>query len=204
MIDLNLVRKEPDLVWAAIRNKSADVDLDQLIDLDRQHVALLHEVETMRAERNRLAASMKGGKPDPEVIAQARALREELAKKEVVLTVKNQEFTTLLKKVPNIPTVDTPIGHSEDENQVTREWGQPRKFDFPAKNHAEIALHHGWVDKERAAKVAGSRFVYLMGDLVKLQFALIGFVLDHLTDEAFISEIVSERRLSIPTTRSVP
>ncbi|MCA3394488.1 MAG: hypothetical protein INF85_02440, partial [Roseomonas sp.] len=204
MIDLNILRNQPSIVLAAIRNKSASVDLDLLIKLDQEHVSLLREVEEMRAERNRLASSMKGGKPDPSAIARARALREELAKLEVALDEKKQAFIELYKKVPNIPTADTPIGHSEEENQVVHEWGDRRDFGFKPRNHAEIALFHGWIDKERAAKVTGTRFVYLKGDLVKLQFALIAFVLDRLTDEAFITRIVEDHRLPISTRPFLP
>ena len=75
MIDLNILRNHPSIVLAAIRNKSATVDLDLLIKLDQEHVGLLREVEEMRAERNRLATSMKGGNPDPAAIARARVLR---------------------------------------------------------------------------------------------------------------------------------
>ena len=204
MIDLNILRNNPSIVLAAIRNKSATVDLDLLIKLDQEHVGLLREVEELRAERNRLASSMKGGKPDPAAIARARALREQLAKLEVALDEKKQAFMELYKKVPNIPTADTPIGHSEEENQVVHEWGNRRDFGFKPRNHAEIALFHGWIDKERAAKVTGTRFVYLKGDLVKLQFALIAFVLDRLTDEAFITRIVEDHRLPISTRPFLP
>lgn len=204
MIDLNLLRSNPDLVRAAIKNKGASVDVDALLELDRQYVLLLREVEGMRSERNRLVSSRSRPKPEPAEIEIARALRDELAKKEALLSEKKQAFDFLFKKVPNIPSEDTPIGHSEEENLIVREWGKPTEFSFKAKNHAEIALHHGWIDKERAAKVAGSRFVYLKGDLVKLQFALINWVFDLLTDEMFIRRLVSEQRLQISTKPFLP
>ncbi|MHA7776308.1 serine--tRNA ligase [Roseibium sp. M-1] len=199
MIDLNLLRTNPDVVRAAIKNKSASVDLDLLLQLDKDHVAMIQQVEEMRAERNKLSSSMKGGKPDPETIAKARALRDELNKKEEELAGKKAEFLALYKKVPNIPTDDTPIGHSEEENQVVRQWGTKREFDFAPKNHYDIALHHGWIDKERAAKVTGARFAYLKGDLVKLQMALMSMVMDKLSDEAFIASIVAEEGLKVST-----
>ncbi|MCL4157852.1 UNVERIFIED_CONTAM: hypothetical protein GTU68_056692 [Idotea baltica] len=189
MIDLKFIRSSPELVRAAIRDKGEEVDLDLLLKLDREHVALIGEVEKKRAERNQLSSSMKG-KPDQAVIAKARTLRDEISEMESVISQKKEEFTRLYKKVPNIPSVDTPIGLSEDDNQVVREWGDRKKFNFKVKNHNEIALHHGWLDKERAAKVSGSRFAYLKGDLVKLQFGLINFVLDRLTDVGFIEQIV--------------
>ncbi len=97
-----------------------------------------------------------------------------------------------------------PVGASEDENVVAKTVGEPTKFDFEPKNHAEIAEAKGWLDKERAAKVAGSRFAYLKGDLVKLQFAIIQFVMDKLSDQAFIDEVISENNLDVSHKPFVP
>ena len=203
MIDLKLLRNQPDLVRAAIRNKGASVDLDRVLELDREYVALLREIEKVRAERNRAAKSISGT-PDETTIAAARALRERLAAMEAELAEKKETFLNAFKQVPNIPTPDTPIGHSEDDNQVVRQWGERRAFSFPAKNHYEIALHHDWIDKERAAKVAGSRFAYIKGDLVKLQFALISLVFDKLTDEAFMESVAKEAGLDVSTRPFLP
>ena len=203
MIDLKLLRSNPELVRSAIRDKGEDVDLDILLDLDRKYIEILQQVEKLRAERNKLSSSMKG-KPNPEAIATARALREELAELEQTLNVQKAEFFTLLKKVPNIPTSDTPIGYSEEDNVVVQQWGDIPEFSFTPKNHYQIALHHDWIDKERAAKVAGSRFAYIKGDLVKLQFALISFVMDKLTDTDFITEIVTGANLSVSTKPFLP
>ncbi len=204
MIDLKILRSQTELVRQAILNKGAVVDIDLLLKLDGEQATLLRQVEEMRAERNRLASLMKGGKPKASVIAQARALREHLADREAALQVAKSEFLALYKKVPNLPTDDTPVGFSEEENVVVRVWGEPRSFAFPPKNHYEIANHHGWIDKERAAKVAGARFAYLKADLVKLQFALITWVLDKLTDKAFLADIIAQNNLSVPPTPFVP
>jgi seryl-tRNA synthetase len=203
LIDINLLRSNPELVRAAIRNKGEKVDLDLVLELDRQHVLLLRQVEEKRAERNKLAGLMKG-KPAPDMIANARALREQISTAEAELAAKRSEFLALFKKVPNIPTADSPVGHSEEENQVVRVWGNPRAFEFPPRNHQEIALRHDWIDKERAAKVAGSRFAYLKGDLVKLQFALIAMVMDKLTDETFIAQIIQDEKLPLSSKPFVP
>lgn len=94
-----------------------------------------------------------------------------------------------------MPTDDVPVGRDETENVVTKEWGEKPKFDFEPKNHEQIAVALGLLDKERAAKVAGSRFAYLYGDLVRLQFALIQFALDVLTNEETLKKIISEFKL---------
>ncbi|HQB98764.1 MAG TPA: hypothetical protein PKZ46_07490, partial [Candidatus Cloacimonadota bacterium] len=124
------------------------------------------------------------GKPEPALLEEAKALKEKIQTLEKDFEAIETEFYSLYKKIPNIPTADTPIGLTEEENVIVKQWGTIRTFDFPVRNHAEIAEIRGWIDKERAANVAGSRFAYLKGDLVKLQFALIQWVMDTLTDSA--------------------
>ena len=97
-----------------------------------------------------------------------------------------------------------PIGLTEDENVLDYQVGEPTKFDFEPKNHYEIAKIRDWIDKERAAQVAGARFAYLKGDLVKLQFAIINFVMDILSDEAVIAQIVRDNNLNISTKPFMP
>ncbi len=103
-----------------------------------------------------------------------------------------------------MPLPDVPIGASEDENVVSKTVGEPTKFDFEPKNHAQIAEAKGWLDKERAAKVTGSRFAYLKGDLVQLQFAIIQFVIAKLTDRVFLDEVIAENNLQVSNSHSYP
>jgi seryl-tRNA synthetase len=91
-----------------------------------------------------------------------------------------------------MPVDDVPVGASEDENVVVKEWGEKPQFDFEPKNHWQIAEERGLIDKERAAKVAASRFAYIKGDLVRLQFAIIQFGLDVLTNDETIKKIVQD------------
>jgi seryl-tRNA synthetase len=140
---------------------------------------------------------MKGQKPSDEQVAKGREVKDKLANLEHQLNAIEQEFTTLLKKVPNMPTEDVPAGASEDENVVSKKVGEPRQFDFEPKSHADIAYAKGWLDKERASKVTGPRFAYLKGDLVKLQFAIVQFVIDRLTDQSFIDQVIAENNLSV-------
>jgi seryl-tRNA synthetase len=204
MIDLKILRSEPDLVRQAIRNKGATLDLDLLLELDVEQAKLQKAVEELRAERNRVSGAMKTGIRDPEAIAKSRGLREELTKLEASLEETKAEFISLYKKVPNIPTEDTPVGFSEEENVVARVWGEIPIFSFQPKNHFDIGSRRGWIDKERGAKVAGSRFAYIMGDLVKLQFALIAWVLDKLTDESFLAQIIHDEQLLAPPKPFLP
>ncbi len=197
MLSLQFIRENPDIVRAAITNKSAKVDFDAFLVLDEKKKTMQQEVETLRAKRNELSASMGKGKPDPAVLEQAKKLKEDLQNLEKDYEVLESEHTVLLKKIPNIPTDDTPIGHTEEENVVVREWGKIPEFSFKPRDHAEIAAIHGWIDKERAAAVAGSRFAYLMGDIVMLQFALIQFVMNTLTSEETLKKIIKDLGLKV-------
>jgi len=204
MIDLKVLRNQPEVVAEAIRSKQASVDIDLLLRLDREHLDLVTKVDQLRSERNKLSASMKGGAKDQALIDRSKALKEELLNLEGTLKAANERFLDLYKKVPNIPTADTPIGFSEDDNVVVTTWGEMPSFSFNPRNHFDIAGQRKWIDKQRAAKVTGSRFAYILGDLVKLQFALMAWVIDKLTDEAFLRTVIHNWKLSVPPTPFVP
>jgi seryl-tRNA synthetase len=95
------------------------------------------------------------------MLEEAKSLKEKIQTGEKEFEEIETEFLALYKKIPNIPTLDTPVGLTEEENVMVKQWGKVREFDFPVKNHAEIGEIRGWIDKERAANVAGSRFAYL-------------------------------------------
>ena len=147
---------------------------------------------------------MGKGKPDPALIAEAKELKEKIQELEPQHEAIESEFFDLYKKIPNIPTADTPIGLTEEENVVVKTWGTIRTFDFPVRNHADIAAIRGWIDKERAANVAGARFAYLKGDLVKLQFALIQWVMDTLSDAEVLASIIKEHGLKVSSKPFTP
>lgn len=204
MIDIQYIRDNPARVKEFSRQKGYDVDIDALLRVDQDRKTLLADVEGLRQRRNEVAARMKGGKPSQTDIDEGKQIKIELAGREDLLSQTEAEWTVLLKKVPNIPFDDVPVGSSEDDNVIAKTVGELPKFDFEPKNHAAIAEAKGWLDKERAAKVAGSRFAYLKGDLVQLQFAIIQFTLERLTDESFIARLVSEHGLSVKPTSFTP
>lgn len=206
MIDIQLLRDNPDFVKEKTAQKGYEVDIDRLLILDGERRELLQTVETLRQERNQIADAMKQaqGKPDQTQIERGRELKVELAEREGYLETVEVEWLALLKKVPNMPLEDVPVGASEDENVVTKTVGEKPQFDFEPKTHAQIAEAKGWLDKERAAKVTGSRFAYIKGDLVKLQFAIIQFVIDKLSDQAFIDAVIAENNLQVSNKPFLP
>lgn len=218
MLSLQFIREHPDTVRMAIANKSVQVDFDAFLALDEKKKTMQQKVEQLRARRNELSASMQktprpagtpldrgaSGKPDPMVIDAAKKIKEELVALEKDYEILEAEHLTELKKIPNIPTDDTPIGHSEEENVVVLEWGKKPTFSFTPRNHAEIAAIHGWIDKERAGNIAWARFAYLLGDMVLLQFALIQWVMSVLTDEKVLKKIIKDLGLKVSSKPFTP
>lgn len=201
MLDIRFIRENPELVQQAADNKGYDVSISELLKSDESRRSLLAHVEELRAQRNDIAGQMKGGKPEPALIEAGKKIKEELAGLEENLRSVEEDFTRRLKAVPNMPTHDVPVSRNEDDNVVVKTVGEIPQFDFTPRNHYEIAQDRGWLDKERAAKVAGSRFAYVMGDMVKLELAIEQFVVDTLTDEAKIKEIAANAGLEHISTK---
>ncbi len=207
MIDIKLVRENPEAVKAAAKNKNASVgaeDIDHLIELDQQRRGLTEQVDTLRQQRNELAATTKSAKPEAAQIEQGKKLKDEIGKLEADLAKVDTEFQAILKQIPNLPTDDVPVGESEDDNVVAKTVGEKSHFDFKPKNHWQLAEAHDWIDKERAAKVSGSRFAYIKGSLVRLQFALMQFGLSVLTDEDKLKQIAVDAGLNVSTKPFTP
>lgn len=204
MIDIKILRTNPELVRKALHDKVIKVDLDRVIALDTQKTALKQQIDDIRAERNKLSDAMGKGKPAPEMIEKSKTLKDTLQVLETEFDAIETEFLGLYKKIPNIPTADTPVGLTEEENVVVKQWGTLPSFTFPARNHADIAGARGWIDKERAANIAGARFAYLKWDLVRLQFALINWVMDTLGDSSVLDGIIAEHGLKISNKPFTP
>ena len=195
MLDINYIRANRQKVEDAIHNKGYEIDLGKILALDDERKNLSQKIDSLRQERNQISAKMKNGKPDQSLIERGKALKKDLSELETKLGNIEKEYITQLKTVPNVPEDDVPVGLTEDDNEVAEVVGEPRKFDFTPKNHYEIGQIRDWIDKERAAKVTGARFAYIKGDMVKLQMAIINFVMDSLSDERVIKEIIKENGL---------
>lgn len=204
MIDIKILRDNPELVKKAAEVKGYPVDIDLVLELDSRRRELQQKADTMRTKRNEIASTMKGGKPEPSLVEEGKKLKTELAVLETDLDLTEEEFFTVFKQIPNLPVEDVPLGKSEDDNMVTKTWGEKPQFDFKPKNHAEIAEAKGWLDKERAAKIAGARFAYVKGDMVKLQFAIIHYIFDILTDEKILASIIKDNNLSVSAKAFTP
>lgn len=204
MLDIRFIRENPDRVQEAAAQKGYTVNITELLSADESRRELQGKVDELRTTRNEIARQMKGGKPTPELVEQGKALKGQLAQLEEQLRDTEGRFMAMLKSVPNMPAVDVPVGKSEDENVEVKVVGEKPSFVFSPRNHYEIAEAKGWLDKERAAKVAGARFAYIMGDLVLLQQAIIQFVMATLSNSEKIKEIADGAGLAVSHKAFVP
>ena len=189
MLDVKMVRANPDEVRRALERRGDPTSsLDEFLAVEERRRQLLTEVETRRAERKRasdeIAAVKKAGGDADEAIAAMRALGDEIKERESALAETEERLSAMLLELPNIPLPGVPDGGEED-SVVLRTVGTPREFDFEPRDHLDLGLALGLIDMERAAKVSGSRFAYLTGDLVMLQFALVRYALDVIQSKGF-------------------
>lgn len=199
MLDIKFIRDNPEKVQQNAANKGyGDLSVTELLELDEKRRGLQQEVDNLREERNSVADQTKksGGKPDAELIARGKDIKDKLAGLEDKLRGVGEDFLTLLKKFPNMALPEVPVGQTEDENDVVREVGDKPLFDFTPLNHADLAEKRGWLDVARAVKIAGSRFVYIKGNLARLEFALFQYGIDTLTDSDKIHEIIDKSGLT--------
>jgi len=197
MLDIRFIRENADLVQENAKRKGYNVNVADLLKADETKRALQQKADELREKRNNLSTQMKGGKPSDDIIAEATNVKNELLGIEAELKGADEAFITLLKKIPNMAASDVPVGESEDENVVAQTVGEKPHFDFTPRNHADIATERGWLDKERAAKVTGSRFAYIKGDLVRLQMAIVQFTLDTLSDQSTLAKIATDAKLNV-------
>jgi seryl-tRNA synthetase len=182
MLDLNLIREQPDLVRTALKNRQMDASpVDSILRLDEKRRALLTQVEALKAERNVVSkeiGKMKDAAEREKKIAAMREVGDKIAAFDKEVSDVEAELHAIASTIPNIPDERTPIGANEDENVVLRTMGQIPEFDFEPKPHWDLGPALGIIDFERGTKITGSRFYILNGAGARLQRALIAFMLD--------------------------
>jgi seryl-tRNA synthetase len=179
VIDLRAARHDPEAFRSALVRKGAADAFDALLAADRAVLDVQPRVEELRAKRK------SKGKPTPEQLAELEQVKVELQRLEEQLATAEAARADLLARVPNPPAEDTPDGFTDEDAVEVRRVGEPPSFDFPVKDHLDLAQALGWIDMERAAKVSGSRFAYRLGDLALLELALYRYALDRLVQKGF-------------------
>jgi seryl-tRNA synthetase len=187
VLDIKAVREDPGTFRTGLaRRNLADV-VDELLAADERRRDLTRRVEDLRSQQN--AVSKKIGQAEGEdkqgLIAEVAEVSKELKELEPQLARSEAELNELLAKTPNVPDASAPDGFTDEDAVEIRRSGEPTKFDFQARDHAELGVMLGILDTERGARTSGSRFVYLMGDVVHIQFALVRNAIDVLVQHDF-------------------
>ena len=193
MLDINYIKEHPVEVKAVMQKRGVALNLDEVLAINEQRLNTLKELEAIRAEQNKISKDIVrlADKARAAAVASAKQLKEKISAKETELREYENQFLALMYQLPNLLTDDVPEGPDESGNQVLRKWGKPIKFSFKPKDHLELGKLLDGIDMERAAKVTGARFYYLKGDLALLQFALIQFTLNELTNPKVIKKIAN-------------
>lgn len=182
MLDINLIREQPDLVRKALRDRQLDASpVDRLLELDTERRAALSSVEGLKAERNTVSreiSQIKEPAPRQAKIEAMRGVGDRIAALDKEVARIEEEWKAVLAAIPNLPDGRTPYGKDDAENVVLRTSGDLPKFDFQPKPHWELGPALGILDFERGVKITGSRFYVLSGAGARLQRALIAFMLD--------------------------
>ncbi len=185
MLDIRLVRENPNLVKESLQRRG-DVGkvnwVDQLLEDDKNWRTLQTEANNLRSKRNRLTEEVarlrRQGSDASSLVEEAEGIPDQIKELESRTDELERRVTNTLMNLPNLLDESVPFGKDENDNVEVKKWGRPREFNFKPLDHIDLAARLGFVDLERAAKVAGARFYYLRGDLVKLNYALVRFAME--------------------------
>ena len=192
MIDIKILRTNPSLVLESIQKRNLKIDLDALLRLDAERLAIQQELENLQAERNRVSKeipTISDATKRQSKISEMKVVGDRIKNIETTLSETDEAYKLGLASLPNFLDPTTAIGADDSGNVVEKTVGIPRSFDFPIKAHYEIGEARGWIDIEKGAEVSGARFWYLKGDLVLLQFAIINYVMSEMVNQGFVPMI---------------
>lgn len=211
MLDIKLVRTDPDKVREGMAKRGASVPLDEFLKLDEERRSKLVEVEQLKNKRNTVSKEvgrLKANKEDASVLIQEmQQVGDSIQRLDQEIREIEEQLTQIVMIIPNIPHESVPVGPDESGNQQIRTWGEPRKFAFEPKAHDEVGTSLGILDFERAAKISGARFVVMKGWGARLERALINFMLDMHTRDHGYTEILPPylvNRASMTGTGQLP
>jgi seryl-tRNA synthetase len=189
MIDLAILREKPELVADMLAKRRVKLDLEEILTVDKRRRELITKTQELKRERNviseRIAQAKKKGEDARKEIQRMREVSDKIAKADETIAEIEKDFLQLVAKIPNFFHETVPIGNDGMDNVEVETWGEHRKFDFKPLSQEELVVKDNLADLERAAKVAGSRFYYLRGDIVRLNFAILRFGLDYLKQRGY-------------------
>jgi seryl-tRNA synthetase len=185
---MKMIRENPENIRKMLKDRAVQFDLDLLLELDKKRREMIISTDNLRKKKNemsiKISEAKKTGSEAVPLIQEMQLVSQELAKLEEVQHETESEYSKLALTIPNVLHKSVPCG-DDSANKEIRKWGTIPQFDFEVKDHIDISENLNLLELERAAKTAGARFYYLMGDLVKLNQSLIQFGLDFLSEKGY-------------------
>ena len=193
MLDIKILRTEPEKIREALKNRCNDLDITPAIELDKERRVLLTDAEQKKAKQNeitkKIPAMKKAGENTDEIFAEMRKLSDEIKEDDAKISEIDEKLRDFMLKIPNIPNASVPVGADDSENVELRKFSEPKTFDFEPKAHWDIGTDLDILDFDRGAKIAGSRFTVYKGLGARLERAVIQFFLNTHTEESGYTEI---------------
>ena len=188
MLDMKMIRENPENIRKMLKDRDVQFDLDLLLDLDKKRRQMIILTDELRKKKNemsiKISEAKKTGSDAASIIQEMQVVSKELTNLEEVQNKTESEYSKLALTIPNVLHESVPCG-DDSANKEIRKWGAVPQFDFEVKDHIDISESLNLLELERAAKTAGARFYYLKGDLVMLNQALIQFGLDFLSEKGY-------------------
>ena len=188
MLDMKMIRENPENIRKMLKDRAVQFDIDLLLELDKKRREMIISTDDLRKKKNDMSVKISEAKKTSNEIApliqEMQLVSQELAKLEEVQHKTESEYSKLALTIPNVLHKSVPCG-DDSANKEIRKWGTVPQFNFEVKDHIDISENLNLLELERAAKTAGARFYYLMGDLVKLNQSLIQFGLDFLSEKGY-------------------
>ena len=193
MLDIKLIRANPEQVKKGIAAKNEMGDVDQIIQLDEQRRTIIFKVEDLKKQRNEnsnlVSAYKKDGKDASEIIQSTKNISRQIKEYDIQVNLLEEKINILMSQIPNMPHESTPYGKDPDDNVEVRKWGAIPEYDFKILNHLELGERLDILDFKRGGKIAGSGFPVYKGLGARLERALINFMLDLHIDKHNYTEI---------------
>lgn len=193
MLDIKILRQDPDKIREALKNRCNDLDISPAIELDKQRRELLTDVEQKKSKQNEITkkvpAMKKSGENTDELFKEMKELSSEIKADDEKVREIDEKLREFMLRIPNIPNPSCPIGKDDTENKEIRKWGTPRTFDFESKAHWDIGTDLDILDFERGTKIAGTRFTVYKGLGARLERSVIQYFLNTHTEESGYTEI---------------
>ncbi len=189
MLDIKLLRTEPDKIREALKNRCNDLDITPAIELDEKRREILAKVEQMKAKQNEITkqipAMKKAGENTDKIFAEMKELSGEIKELDAEVAEIDEKLRDFMLRIPNIPSDKSPIGSDDADNVEVRKWAEPRNFDFEAKAHWDIGTNLDILDFDRGAKIAGTRFTVYKGLGARLERSVIQYFLNTHTEHGY-------------------